>query len=113
MVPIKSEKALRYSKLFARQCPTRGEIFTEDLIVCIKIWYKTRRPDLDESLILDLMEGNIYHNDRSVKLKYIEHGLCRDAPKALILVAPLELKKKAMSRFEELLEGYDFQESQL
>ena len=105
MVPIKSKKALAYGKMFEQQCPTRKEIFTEDLIVCMKIFYKTRRPDLDESLILDLMEGKIYKNDRSIKLKYIEHGLDRECPRCLIVVAPLEKKEEAISTFEELVGG--------
>ena len=91
MVPIKS---------------TREELFTEDLIVCMKIFYKTLRPDLDESLVLDLMQGRIYKNDRSIKLKYIEHGLDRESPSTLIVVAPLEMKEEAISRFSELLENY-------
>tara|TARA_R110000824_G_scaffold203111_1_gene387474 strand:- start:297 stop:617 length:321 start_codon:yes stop_codon:yes gene_type:complete len=106
MVPIKSKKALDYSKMFADQCPTREELFTEDLIVCMKIFYKTLRPDLDESLVLDLMQGRIYKNDRSIKLKYIEHGLDRESPSTLIVVAPLEMKEEAISRFSELLENY-------
>lgn len=106
MVPIKSKKALDYSKMFADQCPTREELFTEDLIVCMKIFYKTLRPDLDESLVLDLMQGRIYKNDRSIKLKYIEHGLDRESPSTLIVVAPLEMKEEAIGRFLELLENY-------
>jgi len=107
MVPIKSKKALAYKKLFKQQCPTREEIFTEDLIVCMKIFYKTRRPDLDESLILDLMEGSIYKNDRSIKLKYIEHGLDKESPRTLIVVALLGMREEAIKYFLELLEDHN------
>ena len=107
MVPIKSKKALAYKKLFKQQCPTREEIFTEDLIVCMKIFYKTRRPDLDESLILDLMEGSIYKNDRSIKLKYIEHGLDKESPRTLIVVALLGMREAAIKYFLELLEDHN------
>jgi Holliday junction resolvase RusA-like endonuclease len=107
IVPIKSKKALEYSKMFSQQCLTKKEVFTEDLIVCMKIFYKTRRPDLDESLILDLMQGNIYKNDRSIKLKYIEHGLDKESPKTLIVVAPLEMKKEAIDYFYKLLEDHE------
>jgi Holliday junction resolvase RusA-like endonuclease len=105
MVPIKSKKALAYSDDFAKQCPTRKTLFTEDLVVCAKILYKTKRPDLDESLILDLMQGKIYKNDRAIKLKYIEWGLDRESPRCLIVVAPLEKKNEAISTFNELVEG--------
>ena len=107
MVPIKSKKALAYKKLFKQQCPTREEVFTEDLIVCMKIFYKTRRPDLDESLILDLMEGSIYKNDRSIKLKYIEHGLDKESPRTLIVVALLGMREEAIKYFLELLEDHN------
>ncbi len=107
MVPIKSKKALAYKKLFKQQCPTRKEVFTEDLIVCMKIFYKTRRPDLDESLILDLMEGSIYKNDRSIKLKYIEHGLDKESPRTLIVVALLGMREEAIKYFLELLEDHN------
>ena len=107
MVPIKSKKALAYKKLFEQQCPTREEVFTEDLIVCMKIFYKTRRPDLDESLILDLMEGSIYKNDRSIKLKYIEHGLDKESPRTLIVVALLGMREEAIKYFLELLEDHN------
>ncbi len=107
MVPIKSKKALAYIEDFDKQCPVRHTLFTEDLIACIKIFYKTRRPDLDESLILDAMQGKIYKNDRAIKLKYIEHGLDKESPRCLIVVAPIENKEEAMSTFEELVRGDD------
>ena len=50
---MKSKKALLYTKAFDLQCLSRKEMFEEDLSIAIKIYYKTRRPDLDESLILD------------------------------------------------------------
>lgn len=105
MVPIKSKKALAYSEDFAKQCPVRRTLFTEDMIICIKILYKTRRPDLDESLILDLLQGKIYKNDRCIKLKYIEWGLDRESPRCLIVVAPIEKKEEAINAFEELVGG--------
>ena len=55
---IKSKKALNYKKAFELQCPVREPLYEkgQDLVVAMKIYYKTRRPDLDESLILDLLE---------------------------------------------------------
>ena len=50
------------------------------------IYYQNRRPDLDESLILDLMQGMIYENDRSVKEKHIYHGIDKENPRAEIEV---------------------------
>ena len=86
---IKSKKALLYSRDFDLQCPVRKNLFEEDLSIAIKIYYKTRRPDLDESLILDLLEGKVYKNDRSIKSKYVEHGLDKEHPHSVIVISSL------------------------
>ena len=64
---IKSEKALNYSDVFKQQCRPLAKLMTGDLRVTLHIYYASRRPDLDETLILDLMQGLIYENDRQVK----------------------------------------------
>ena len=72
---IKSEKALNYVDLFKRQmCGSPGELLEGDVVVTMTIWYASRRPDLDESLILDLLQGHAYLNDRQVKEKHIYWG---------------------------------------
>ena len=68
---IKSQKARDYVKAFGEQCPTLPELITDDVLVEILIYYASRRPDLDESLILDCMQDKIYKNDRQVKQKKI------------------------------------------
>jgi Holliday junction resolvase RusA-like endonuclease len=57
-----------------------------DLFVRMTIHYASRRPDLDESLILDCMQDLIYKNDRQVKEKHIYWGLDKDQPRAEIEV---------------------------
>jgi len=62
---IKSKKAREYVKAFQLQCMNlEDEMLEGDLWVDIKIYYASRRPDLDESVILDCMQGFIYKNDR-------------------------------------------------
>ena len=85
-VPIKSAKALSYVDYAALQLPVLDPLLVEDLRVEIDIYYASRRPDLDESLILDVMQGRIYKNDRQVKSKAIEHYLDRENPRAEIVV---------------------------
>ena len=87
---IKSKKALDYVKEFEKQCPQLENLFTCDVRLEMIIYYKTRRPDLDESLILDCMQGKIYENDRQVKQKHIYWGLDRERPRTHIRVTPLE-----------------------
>lgn len=62
---------------------------TGDLAVKIKIFYASRRPDLDESVILDAMQGLIYNNDRQVKLKIVAWALDPASPRAEIQVREL------------------------
>ena len=89
---IKSKKALVYARDFDLQCPVRRNLFEEDLSIAIKIYYRTRRPDLDESLILDLLQGKVFKNDRSIKSKYVEHGLDKEHPHSLIVISSLDNK---------------------
>ena len=69
----------------------------------MKIYYKTRRPDLDESLILDLLQGKIYKNDRSIKLKYVLHGLDKEEPRTVLIVGPVENKDEIISSLSKLV----------
>ncbi len=86
---IKSKKALDYGQAFAKQCPILDPLMEGDLKVTIKIYYASRRPDLDASLIFDLMQERIYLNDRQVKEQHLYWGLDRGNPRAEITVEKL------------------------
>jgi len=86
---IKSEKALNYGKMFKAQCPVLDPLLEGDLRVTIHIWYASRRPDLDESLILDLMQDCIYKNDRQIKERHVYWHLDKENPRSDILVEVL------------------------
>ena len=83
---IKSAKALSYSDAFRQQCGKLPTLMTGDLRVTLHIFYASRRPDLDESLILDLMQGLIYENDRQVKERHCYWGLDPENPRAEIII---------------------------
>jgi len=88
---IKSAKALAYVKSFAEQCPVLEEMFEDDVEVSIKIFYASRRPDLDESIILDELQNRVYVNDRQVKKKVIVWGgVDKENPRAEINVRHLQ-----------------------
>ena len=89
---IKSDKALSYADSFKQQCePYLSHVTAFDCDVCVEmtIYYASRRPDLDESLVLDLLQGVTYLNDRQVKRKVIQWGLDKQNPRCLIRVSPL------------------------
>lgn len=83
---IKSAKALDYAKTFLRQIRPLASLLTGDLVVTIAIYYASRRPDLDESLILDLLQGVAYANDRQVKERHVYWGLDKANPRSEIYV---------------------------
>jgi len=87
---IKSDKARNYVKIFAQQCEMLDELFECDVSVEMAIYYSSRRPDLDESLILDCMQGLIYKNDRQVKQKHIYWGLDKNCPRIIVRVSAME-----------------------
>ena len=88
--PIKSQKALDYLSNFRLQCRSCNPLLVGDLVTVIRVFYASRRPDLDESIILDAMQGFVYVNDRQVKAKFIFHELDRKHPRCEIVVAPME-----------------------
>lgn len=89
---IKSAKALAYGKAFEDQCPMLDPMMEGDLRVTIKIWYASRRPDLDASLIFDLMQGYIYENDRQIKEQHLFWGLDKENPRAEITVEKIHAR---------------------
>ena len=87
LIPIKSKKALAYKDCFAELAPTIDPLIDGDVLLFCYIYYASRRPDLDESLIMDCLENKAYKNDRQIKAKIILHGLDRKAPRAEIKIA--------------------------
>jgi len=83
---IKSEKALNYSDVFKQQCKPLAVLMTGDLKITMHIYYASRRPDLDESLILDLLQGLVYVNDRQVKERHTYWHLDPDDPRTEMII---------------------------
>ena len=65
-----------------------------DLRVTIKIWYASRRPDLDASLIFDLMQDCIYLNDRQVREQHLYWALDKDNPRSEITIEKMSHAEK-------------------
>ena len=87
---IKSQKALNYADAFKRQCRRLAVLMTCDVRVTMHIFYASRRPDLDESLILDLLQDCVYVNDRQVKEKHIYWHLDRENPRTELLIEAIQ-----------------------
>jgi Holliday junction resolvase RusA-like endonuclease len=92
MVPIKSQKALDYVTSLRSQAAAQMSTMIEgDLRVEMMIHYASRRPDLDESVILDALQGIAYANDRQVKQRMTYWGLDKDMPRAVIRITQCDI----------------------
>ena len=89
---IKSQKARDYVTEFQRQCREQVKFMTDkDVRVELMIHYASRRPDLDESVILDAMQGIVYVNDRQVKQRFAYWGLDKEMPRSVIRVVECDI----------------------
>lgn len=107
---VKSKAALDYVRDALLQIPAEFRVRLEGPVrFSATIWYTSELPDLDESLILDvlqdrwskphgpmkgqnarqLVQAGVYRNDRQVRQKRIDHGIDRTNPRVEILVEPL------------------------
>jgi Holliday junction resolvase RusA-like endonuclease len=84
---IKSDKARSFLRAFQYQVKQLDPMFEEDVSVEMTIFYASRRPDLDESLILDALQGFVYRNDRQVREKHVYWGLDPSRPRVELNVS--------------------------
>lgn len=85
---IKSKKALSYAGAFLLQAKPVEPLMEGELAMTLHIYYASQRPDLDESLILDLLQGILYKNDRQVRERHVYHYIDKLNPRAEIWVRP-------------------------
>lgn len=102
---IKSEKGRNYEYDAIRQIPPEAKKMLQgDLAISIRIFYASERPDLDESILLDVLQAKfekdpngarilarrgVYHNDRQIREKHIYHAIDKRNPRAEIEVWPI------------------------
>lgn len=95
LASIKSDKARGYAKDFLAQVKPILPLYDGELRLDMWIYYASRRPDLDESLILDLLQDVVYANDRQVRERHVYHGLDRESPRVEILIQPRDMQAGA------------------
>lgn len=91
---IKSDKAQQYTKSAVLQIPQLHPPLTGPLAITIKIFYASNRPDLDPSLIFDLMQDRVYVNDRQLREMHIYHAIDKANPRAEISICTLSPQTK-------------------
>jgi len=89
---IKSAKARRYVAEVARQVAPLPEDkqLRAPIAMTAHIYYASRRPDLDPSLILDALQGRVYENDRAVRQMHLFHHIDQENPRAEITLAEID-----------------------
>jgi hypothetical protein len=114
----KGDKALSYERDALRQLPPTARLRLEGPVaVTLRIFYASERPDLDESIVLDvlqdrwgkrdgpalgergtrvLLQAGVYRNDRQVREKHVYHAIDRVNPRAEIVVEALQAQQTAM-----------------
>lgn len=110
---IKSAKARGYEAMALPQIPLTARQRLEGPVrVWLRLWYASERPDLDESIVLDvlqdrwarrrsslpgcervLVQAGVYRNDRQVREKHVWHGIDRAHPRAEIVVEPVQAQQ--------------------
>lgn len=86
---IKSQKGLALQKVWDEQCPRLNDLLDMDVVAYIHLYYASRRPDLDESLVLDFLQGKVIKNDRSIRERHTYWGLDPIKPRSSVLLIPL------------------------
>jgi|TARA_X000001382_G_C3113925_1_gene160885 Holliday junction resolvase RusA-like endonuclease len=93
---IKSKKALDYCKKFDAQVPSDVKPIEGDVALRLDVWYASRRPDLAaQELIMDLLQGFAYENDRQVKAVMSIWNLDRENPRTRIRVRRMQLESSS------------------
>lgn len=110
---IKSKEARQFMADVLRQIPPVCRVRLQGpLYVRLKLYYRTERPDLDESVLLDAMQDvyrtlklpgggarrelvqpGCYVNDRQVRAKFVMHGIDARNPRAeveIFSIAPTQ-----------------------
>ena len=117
----KGDKALSYERDALRQIPSAARQRLEGPVrVTLRIFYASERPDLDESIVLDvlqdrwgkppkdialraagiptrtLVQPGVYRNDRQVREKHVFWDLDRVNPRAEVLVEALQWQQESL-----------------
>lgn len=104
---IKSDKARDYERDALKQIPPRARLRLEGPVrLTARIYYASERPDLDESLIMDilqdrykrldknhrlLVQNGVIRNDRQIREKHIYWSLDKRNPRAEIEIETMAI----------------------
>lgn len=118
---IKSQKARSYVRSALLQIPVEYRRRLEGPVeIQLRIYYSSERPDLDESVVLDILQdqwtrmGNgqrllvqagVYRNDRQVRRKVVEHGIDKRNPRVEVRIIPRQAQQVELVEVEVDMNG--------
>ena len=88
---IKSDKARGYAADVARQVRPLAPLLEGDLKFTATLFYASRRPDLDPSVLLDALQGRVFKNDRQIRVIHVTHAIDKRNPRAEIVIEPIPM----------------------
>lgn len=109
---VKSKAALTFERDALRQIPSFArQRLAGPVCVTLRLFYASERPDLDESLVLDvlqdryhgtgdartLVQAGVYRNDRQVREKHVFHAIDRVNPRCEVEVVPMQAQQEALA----------------
>lgn len=91
-VYIKSKRALKFEKQAALQITGKHRVGLDGpLCLTARVFYDSRRPDLDVSLLMDVLEKTgVYKNDRQIVEQHLYKRLDPHNPRVEVVVGPSE-----------------------
>lgn len=105
---IKSKEARTYEddamlQLIILKDENDWQMIEEDCAITITIYYASRRPDLDPSIILDVLQkAEIVKNDRLFTEMHLYKAIDKEKPRAEICIHDLTVSDNQKQRIMEL-----------
>ena len=89
---IKSQSAMDFVGLVnaTKMMYASPVLYTEPVCMTALIWYGSLRKDLDESMLMDSLQGRMYENDRQIRFKIIIGSLDKSSPRSFVFCEPLQ-----------------------
>lgn len=110
---VKSNKAFKYEQEALKQVPLAARVRLEGIVrITLHIFYASERPDLDESIVLDvlqdrwkkdkvtgtrhLIQAGVYRNDRQVREKHVFHAIDKARPRCEVVIEALSAQQRGL-----------------
>lgn len=87
---VLSRKAKRWVEQARGQVPILNPLLTGPIVAWCRCWYASERPDLDPSLVWDVLQGRVIVNDRQLREQHIYHAIDRANPRVEVVLEPIQ-----------------------